>query len=276
MIRHGLTYDEYRALPGLNISTLLKMRRSPKHFRHALLNPSPDTPALSFGKALHSLLLEPERVEQDVAVWSGTRRGKAWDAFSAANADRLIVKSDEWDQAHTMAQAIRAHDVARFYLEQDGEAESSITWNDEATGRALKGRIDWLCGEAIVDLKTTRDPSQFLFGRDAARYGYHIRAAWYQDGIAALTGTWRPYVLIAAEKDPPHDVVCYRVPPEALRAGRNEYRRLLCELAECEAADRWPGIGGDEELDLILPSWALGDEDDDMPTLTVGGEAVVL
>ena len=38
--------------------------------------------ALNIGSYVHSLILEPEKTEEEFVIYSGTRRGKDWEAFS--------------------------------------------------------------------------------------------------------------------------------------------------------------------------------------------------
>jgi hypothetical protein len=75
---------------------------------------------------------------------------------------------------------------------------------------------------------------------------------------------------VAVTKEEPFDVVCYRLPTEALAAGRRLCDRWLRQVEECEALASWPGIGGGQVCDLTLPTWALAD--DTPRTLKVGGE----
>lgn len=254
-------YDEL--VDRENYSRLKSMGRSPAHYRHALLQPREDTPALRNGRANHVAVFEPQRFAGLIAVWEGARRqGKAWDAFCDANAGKDILTKAEYDQLIGMQRAVRQHPIASRYL-QRGQAEVSVLWthSTEAVGglaghdMPCKSRLDYLAPEWILDLKTCRDASPKAFGRAAFNFDYHAQAAFYVDAVAAVTGKRLPYIIVAAELAPPCVVQVYRLPDHVLEAGRNHYRSLLFRLSECQREDRWDGYAS-EEMDLELPHWS--------------------
>src|SRR5690242_14058178 len=79
---------EYRALPGVSITRLKELKRSPKHYRYRLDHPR-ETAPLTLGGAAHVACLEPERFDRDFATWTrrtasgamAPRKGQWWDAF---------------------------------------------------------------------------------------------------------------------------------------------------------------------------------------------------
>lgn len=269
------TYEEYRALPGVNISTLLKMAKSPAHYRHAVEHGSGrETAAMGFGRLAHVAILEPERYESELAIWRGGRRaGKAWEAWLEENAGKVQVKDDEHEQLMAMSAAVREHPAAGPYLASTAAmAEVTVAWQHRL-GIDCKSRLDWvdLDSDVIVDLKTTIDASEVDFGRAAARYRYHTRAAFYCDAYRARWGKEPTFVLIAVEKEPPYAVGVYRIPEDAIDAGRNEYEDLLARVKLCRESGHWPGPAGDRESDLVLPAWVFAGDDD--LELIVDGEA---
>lgn len=264
-------YD-YGKLPGANISSLKVLRKSPKHYRHYLENGRKATRSLELGTAAHVAILEPERFLREFALWdkkddegkTKQRRGKAWEEFQSANDGKTIIRSDEYDLAIAIKDAVRADRVAMKYL-AFGRPEVAITWEDEYTGMPCKGRVDWLTeidgGPCLVDLKGTRDPSPIWFSRDCARLDYHLQMAFYADAIEAATGEVPRVVVVAVEMAPPHDVVTYIVPADVIEIGRDAYRQLLETLRDCTASGTWHGYGGGEEKQLVLPAWAAPDDE---------------
>ena len=67
--------------------------------------------------------------------------------------------------------------------------------------------------------------------------------------------------MIVVESAAPHDCAVYHVPEEILEVGRDEYRRLLAVLAECETSNNWPGAAPGENA-VTLPSKFFQSEDD--------------
>ena len=265
----GVSWEEYSKWPGVSITRLKHMSRSPKHYRHYLAHPK-DSAAMSLGRAAHVAVLEPERFAE-IPVWdAGPRRGGAWEAFKALHG-RNTLTIDERDAAKAIAKAVREDDRAMRYL-CEGEAEVSMQWIGDG-GIACKGRVDWLTKGAIVGLKTTRDIRMPFFGKQAINLGYLAQWAYYCDGWAEAIGPAlgvRPLVVeIVVEAEAPHDVAVYHIEDDELGMGRNEYTRMLATLAKCEASGVWPGaMPGETRLEL--PAWAYR-EDDDVEALGLEG-----
>lgn len=269
MITSRMPRAEYDAIDALNISRLKEIKRSPLHYKYRLTHPH-TTEAMTLGVATHVATLEPERFATDFAVWGSRtaagamspRRGQAWDAFVAANDGKTIITADEATESQAIAAAVRANADAMTYL-RVGDPEVTI----EATmhGRTCKGRVDWLTNingnSYLVGLKTARDCRHFAFGHQAARLGYHIQWAWYLDLLATVRDSDIAVVEIVVENTPPYAVAVYRIGPDIIEQGRDEYMELLTTLTDCERRDIWPGPVPSEEW-LTLPSWAYPQADD--------------
>jgi len=255
------SFDEYRKIPAVNWSTLKSMRRSPLQYLHDLSVEREDTTGFIFGGGAHCMILEPEKFDAEYAVFDGpTRRGKAWDAFAEANADRRILKVSEYEAVVAVRDAVMRHPLAKQHL-TGGVAEQKLEWIDPATGLACKGLVDYVTRRAYVDLKTTGDIDLRKFGALAARMGYHGQLAFYGAGLRATTGATRDAYIIAVEKDAPHDVGVFKLSKEDLTAGTDECAQLMARVAECRASGVWPGRYVEEQT-LQLPTWIRDEEVD--------------
>lgn len=270
-IRSRVPWDEYTALPALSISRLKEIGRSPQHYAYRLDHPK-DTPALRLGTAAHTAVLEPERFERQFAVWSRRsektgnlcpRNGQYWDAFERENAGKTIITADEFELAAAIQRAVRSHPVASRYLES-GDPEVTLTWFRE-DGRPCRARIDWLttvdAQPVLVGLKTSRDCRHMPFGTQAAKLGYHMQWSWYRDGFEIVKRVEPKVVEIVVESDAPHAVAVYSIPNDILLQGRDDYERLLEQLAACESTGAFPGPH-DAEEPLTLPTWIYQQTDD--------------
>jgi exodeoxyribonuclease VIII len=268
------TFDEYRALPGVNLSTLKEMGRSPAHYQHRLSHARADSAAFLLGRATHTAVLEPDRFPLEYLVWDGgLRRGKKWENFRDANRGRSILTAGEYELCLALRNAVAANPYAREHL-ATGDAEQAITWTDPATGIECKARVDWLGAKSRLDLKTAKSAEPDAFGRAAHTYAYPMQAAFITDGCEANGLGDDPFAFLAVEKEPPHVVQVYTVGPDAMDVGRAGYQRLLEKLADCRQRDHWPGYV-DGESELMLPRWAFEDDGDiDDCGLTTGGEAL--
>jgi hypothetical protein len=261
----GLTFSQYCALPGVNHSTLERVRRSPAHAREWTLHPPEPTAALALGHAFHVRLLEPERyaLEYVVApeVDRRTKVGRAtWAEWETANAGRFLLKAEEAAAYERMAEAVLEHQAAAELLSGRGAAELAFVWRDEDTGLLCKGRCDRL-GELagwpfVVDVKTTRDGSPKAFAADASRYGYFRQLAYYREGLNVLRPAPRRAAIIAVEKEPPFAVAVYEPTERALEQGARESAAALARWRECLETGVWPGYSSGLEL-IDYPAWAV-------------------
>jgi hypothetical protein len=256
-IIHGLSFDRYLEIPALSQSTLKRIERSPAHLQHYLQHGMARTPFLDFGAAADCLLFDGvEQFEARFAVKppgldGRTKAGRAW---KAEHGDKIVIPPT----VETCVEAVRAHPIAAD-LFSGGEAQLSVVWQDEETGVWLKGRPDYyIPGDCptVVDLKTTDDAGPDAFGRKAFGLRYHWQAALYLDGLTAVAETPHDdFVLVVAERDPPHRVEAYRVPDSIIEQGRQEYRDALALYAQCLHNDCWPTSSG-QILTLEFPAWA--------------------
>lgn len=235
------SFAAYRAHKALNWSSIKHLiMGSPLLYRYRLTEPDDDTTGRLIGRAVHALALEGR---EDFVVWEGDRRGKEWLAFRDAHTGTDILRASEAETVRAMAAAVLAHPMARWALE--GRREVSLTW--ERMGRACKGRLDVLGTSHVADLKTC-GPLRML-GRTAWASGYIHQLAWYRRGAGVPAA-----LIVGVEARAPHDVGVWEVDRAAMDAADVEIDAALARLAECEAADVWPGAM--PELEVVgLPSW---------------------
>lgn len=276
-----MTFEEYQAMDGLNISALLHMLKSPAYYQHRREHDGKRTDALRVGNAIHCATLEPDTYVHRYAVWSGadrrTKAGKAaWEAFIDGLDGRAHVTQEEHETAWNISHAVNTHPTAGEYVRANGTYEETVAWM-HPLGVACKSRLDRRLTDldVVLDLKSTIDAGPDSFGRSAAKYNYHARMAFYLDAVQIAHGRRCRAVFIAAEKQPPYQVAVYSLPDDAIQAGRELYTRLLVDLLQCQESGEWPGIEMDQETELHLPPWAFGAGGGSVE-LQIGDEAVRL
>jgi hypothetical protein len=185
-----------------------------------------------------------------------TKAGKALaEAIDAALVGKIQLQPALMADIDAMVASAQQHPKVAEML-RAGEAEVSYVWNDEATGILCKCRPDWLNEDAIWDLKSRLDASQEGFSRACAKYGYHISAAFYVEGVRKLTGRTLPFRFIAAEKDAPYAVAVYEASETFLRSGTRLVRRALDQLVKCRERGVWPGYQPEGQIEMLeLPRW---------------------
>jgi hypothetical protein len=254
----------YADIDAVNWSSLKHMRESPMLYRYRLSVPAKDTEPMALGRAVHTLVFEPAKFNLEYAIWDGGRRqGKDWDAYKLQHADATILREQDAEMVTELAEAIRRHPLVQPYLD-GGEFERPITWTDEETGLACKAKPDWLLarGRVLLDLKSCVSAEARRFGAVAARLGYHCQLAHYRNGVRAAL--WEPerVLIVAAEKDEPHDVAVYELDPELLYFGNEEVSELLRKVKACRQTNIWPGRYQGEQA-LQLPAWVTMDDEED-------------
>jgi hypothetical protein len=285
-IYENIPFDTYLSWPFVNNTLLTHAARSLAHFRFAEQTADDEpTAAMQLGSLVHAGILEPDSLvvmpcfEDEIRREDGSKYAnpKATTAyknrvadFEAANAGKRIVSAGEYESIVGIRESLTGHKRASDYLDQ-GSVEVSIVWDDPDSGIRCKGRVDkWSEKECrIVDLKTTRDASEFE--RAIFKYGYHRQAAFYSDGMHALTGQVHEFAIAAVETDSPFCIRAAPVSDEALAAGRTEYMRLLQDIATCRSRGEWPGYQDPERWEL--PEWFQSHES---VSLNVSGQTVTL
>ena len=256
-----MTEQEYRAAEGINKSTLWEIRRSPAHYRYLLDHPVEDTQALRFGRALHAALLTPTAYKREYVTAPDfdkrTKAGKEAYADWAAKIPEgsTVMTTDETNDIKEMVKAYKACADARNLLKRS-KRELPIFWNDKTLGLKCKCRVDALSPSAVIDIKTTADGSLDSFRRDALKYGYHVQAAHYLDGVESLTGKRPDWYFIAIEKKPPYAVHVLKASASFIDFGAYERSVLMERLYTCMESGDWSGYRT-EELDV--PEYVWGD-----------------
>jgi len=260
-----VTFAEYQAVKAVNWSSLRHLwNGSPLLYRHRLDVAGEETAAMLRGRATHLAVFEPDRLPLDVAVWTnGDRRGNAWKEFESANAGRIILKAEEYEECLRVRDAVRSNSVFAPFL-ATGKAEQTIRWTDAETRLPCKGRVDWLNldhpqGPVIVDLKTTRSIETRAFCTSAAKLGYHLQLAHYRNGVKAIHGLdYVRVVIIAVEATAPYDSVLYEYADGDMAAAADELASLLVRLKYHRDTDTWPGRYPEAQT-LPIPPWVYGE-----------------
>jgi hypothetical protein len=254
---HNLPEDIYRQAPGVNISNLKLMGRSPAHYHARVTGPRMEpTPAMVFGTLLHRACLEPEKLAGSFVVKPEdmdfrSKAGKEWrDAQTAP-----IIDAAQKNALETASAKVLAHPAACDVLTNSNK-EVSVFKRCEKTNILLKGRIDAITVQKdtgltwVADIKTTEDASPKAFARAIAQWGYAEQAAFYLDLVGATH-----FVFIAVEKVAPYEVAVYELDPESISIGRKQNEKNLDLYKRCNEAKEWAGYSTGIET-ITMPQWA--------------------
>ena len=266
----AMTFAEYRAAKGVNLSRLKHMEVSPRKYA---VNPGKDSKPLALGRGIHSAVLEPDKFAEEYVVWGTRRAGKKWEEFVALNPGKEIINRTEFETIARCAESVRRHPVAGAYL-NEGVAEQAVFWTHEPTGLECKSLIDWNRDGLLLDLKSARDVSKRGFGNSASSYDYFAQLSFYAQALKSVDGRDRKVAIVAVETSSPFDVVAYTIADEWLELGRRRYESWLEKLAECIESDCWPGVS-DSEVPLAPADWYVN-QFDEGEVVMPGGEVVAV
>jgi exodeoxyribonuclease VIII len=237
-IIHGLEEAKYRKADGLNQSTLKKVLAvSPFHADYLLKNPD-RTPAMAFGSALHTLVLEPEKFQDNYIVAPvcdrRTTEGKrVYAEFSQLIGDREPIKAEDYDDLMGMKAS-----VGNLFESQHGKrhVESAffseiLVTEGEFKGKRvrLKGKLDCYHERedsvTIKDLKTVADISNI----NGASYhsNWAIQAGLYKDALEFALRKPAAFVYVCVGKDKPFDCRVAKCTQEMLAKGTLEYGKAI-------------------------------------------------
>lgn len=252
--------QDYHRHPALSPSGAKVLLKCPARYAWQRTHPQPPKDAYDVGHVVHELVLGVGAgvVKVDVDTWRSKDAQAQRDAARAEGKTPLLTK--DYDECVRIADAVLSHPIAGpIFTHDDGRAELSMFWHDEASGADLRGRLDWLHPAAVVDLKTTleggADPDRIA--RTAYDFGYYLSAAAYEEAALAtgLIPEPVPHLLVVVEKTAPYVVTVAQFDDHFMALGREKWRQAIDLFADCTARDEWPTYTADIPT-LTPPRWA--------------------
>jgi len=265
----GVDFDTYATWDAANFSVLRHFGKTPAHAQYAMMHQE-EKVSTNLGHLVHSVVLEPERLETEYMVAPKvdrrTKTGKAeWAKFQQKAEGRVIVTEEDWMTAKVLLLNARSNMTLREMLGGEGINELSLVWEDPEIRVLCKARLDRLCffsGQPyILDLKTHGfAASRHSFQRAIEQYGYHQQAAFYRRGAEVLApledGIERRFAWGVLETKEPNCVRVFDADDESLELGMDEVMSYLQQYAMCRKNGAWPGW--DQGMEIAgLPPWAL-------------------
>ena len=252
------TYDMpsavYHSANGVSSSMIKKSCESMMLYKKLYITKEieqPQSDALRFGSLFHTLVLEPEKLNEEYLVLDESidRRTKAGkeaykEAMEKADAEGLmVVTASELDHAQAMAAAAVNDKYAnRLLRAPTRRTEVSFFDTHSETGLTVKVRPDLIVGDICVDLKSvninrTVDGEWMLehLRREVLKYKYHLSAAMYLN-VAKL----REFVWIFVNKAHGyHWVAVVRASEMLLAEGEDLYHTQMHRISEAQVTDEW-------------------------------------
>lgn len=148
-----------------------------------------ESEALYFGSLYDMLLFEPEKAhdtyfvldDSDIVASIGgkyprsTKRYKEWKAEALEkNNGKELASQEDWTKAHEMIQRLKD---CGLYDKRFAGGKYQVEFNVDVDGIPLKGFLDCLQDDCIIDSKSSRSVDKFRY--DVNSFSYDIQAYVY-------------------------------------------------------------------------------------------------
>jgi hypothetical protein len=190
--------------------------------------------ALRFGGLYDCLLLTPSKAvdlyllmdEEELTKGINAKNVKATKEYksrlktfedTAAESGRTIVSQDEWDKATQMIERLDKEGLLTDVL---SGGEPQVMFNEDIEGIPLKGYIDYLHPDFVLDSKSTRAIDKFRY--DVNSFCYDIQAYIYTQ----VTGKQDFYWLVQ-EKDKQYYPGLIKCSNKSLFAGEQKFEEAI-------------------------------------------------
>lgn len=280
--------EDYHDGPGLSSSDVKDMNQSFPGWRRNKLNQvKKKSDALEFGTLYHTTALEIGEFDKRYAITSLARKdsrpNSSWAKQEAAAKEegKKLVKQSDIDTINAMfariagneVEGIKPHSKRKLLL---GLKEASFYWKDPQTGVLCKCRPDVITESGhIVDLKTTRCKDDDELQSDTYKFGYHISAAMYLNGVIEalrqgpeelhkyVPSVPKNFLFFFQGKKAPYPIFVRHLDPAALGLGTSIFRKTLDKYKEIEDGNLWEHLEEElakEELSQLEPDNSPQDE----------------
>lgn len=238
----------YRQMPGhVNWSSLKHILDTPRAYVHNLEHPPQPSPAMAYGTALHTFLLEPHRYGIEIAVAphelltasGGLSTAKAAREWIEALPEGQTVITPEQDKAitRTVAQLPAAWSMLSKYVPH---REEPMFWKEFDGAIACKGMPDAYGPGVLLDVKTWAPRGKFTpeaFMREAVARRYLGQLGFYARGLEKLGIRCTRWLFLVCQSVAPFESFVVELEDDAVEYGERE-------AAEALAAYRWWDTSG--------------------------------
>ena len=218
--------------------------KSPAHFLAYKNRELKETPAMRFGTAVHSAILEPAKFN---ALYDKTELRRNTKAYKELDDSKLWLSSSEWSSIEGIKRSIYRNTAGSDELAKCSHFEQEV--KGVINGIDFRGFVDAMSQDTIIDLKTTQDASPDGFAKSVYNFNYHLQASIYLE----LTGA-KKFYIIAVESQSPYSCALYELSQDALDSGRAMLEKGIALFKD------WDGISRGYEKHnfhkLDLPRWA--------------------
>ena len=239
-----MEHNFYHQVPGVSSSNI---RRFGQSQLHAFEEVQETTPAMKFGTASHSLIVEGEEAfVNDVVCLTGSPYTNANKELKKEYEDRglTVITSKDKETIYGMKEALIPEGVKHLsavkgeYPEVfNSPFERAIFWWEKdlllkVKSDVLRYPLDLSSDPKsiiLVDYKTTTDCSVRGFTSSIRKYQYDLQAAWYKRGYERAGFNVVDFIFVAQEKKKPFASKIFKMSHDDMTSGWLKLEHLLGE-----------------------------------------------
>jgi len=191
-----------------------------------------ESEALYFGSLYDMLLFEPEKAHEQYFVLDdadivaniggkyprSTKRYKEWKSEQKEkNANKELASQEDWKRAHEMIERLK---MSGLYDKRFAGGKYQVEFNVDIDGVPLKGFLDCLQDDSIIDSKSSRSIDKFRY--DVRSFSYDIQAYIYTKVFDIKDFYW-----VVQEKAYPFYPADVKCSDETLFSGEMKFHQAL-------------------------------------------------
>lgn len=268
MIYENITREQYDQLEGVNWSKLKHFTDSIKHGYYMLNAQYKDTPAMREGRAIHTLVLEPHKFNNDYVIGGpvNPKTGKTYGSTSQKFQDWLLeqgtnktyLSDDEATKVNTVAKKVKTDNLAGKVLRDSDLKEFALTWTDKETGIKCKCLIDFGSRNQgyIGDLKSiSADLNYDRLSKELYSRQYYGQFAFYESGANANGLNINEFKVIWVQSVDEMDVAVSTIGAQTAHYGQMLFSKCLKNYREAQNGNT-PGYHINSFV-LDVPYWSM-------------------
>jgi len=167
-------YYGYLGKNALSSSSIKTLLSSPKTYYFTTKYGSGESQALRDGKLFHTMILEPNKIDDIIFVEAATKASKEYKL--AKESGKEVYTKTELKAAERLSDALLRNEAVKEYLIN---AEYEVPQIAMIDGLPIRAKADILKGNTIIDLKTTTGIKDFRYSAD--KYSYDLQAWLYRE-----------------------------------------------------------------------------------------------
>jgi len=181
-------YYGYLGKNALSSSSIKTLLSSPKTYYFTTKYGSAESQALRDGRLFHTMILEPNKLDDIIFVEAATKASKEYKL--AKETGKEVYTQTEKKAAERLCDALLRNEAVKEYLTK---AEFEVPQIAMIDGVPIRAKADILKGNTIIDLKTTTGIKDFRYSAD--KYSYDLQAWLYKEMFGVDN-----FVFIAIDK----------------------------------------------------------------------------